>query len=203
VPHRTPNLSALLERAKSGDSAQAVKAYLDAGGLATAQVDVPCIEAMLRLPLLHSIALTNAHPHSELTESVRLLLAAGADIEACIADLKGRGRTALMCATEHTCCTAALAAFMEAGADPCARSSMCSDTAPHIAAQMGLTEGCRLLLARSETLLEARGSTGRTPLHCAASGGHVHAVQELLQRGADVNAPNNTSRTPLFSACCN
>jgi hypothetical protein len=32
VPHRTPNLSALLERAKSGDSALAVKAYLDAGG---------------------------------------------------------------------------------------------------------------------------------------------------------------------------
>jgi hypothetical protein len=32
VPHRTPNLSVLLESAETGESAQAVRAYLDAGG---------------------------------------------------------------------------------------------------------------------------------------------------------------------------
>jgi hypothetical protein len=40
VPHRSPNLSCLLERAQSGDAAQAVKAFLDAGGSADAMVHV-------------------------------------------------------------------------------------------------------------------------------------------------------------------
>jgi hypothetical protein len=54
VPHRTRNLSDLLERAKTGASAQAVKAYLDAGG--SFRVLVHGKE------LLHYMALHNAHP---------------------------------------------------------------------------------------------------------------------------------------------
>jgi hypothetical protein len=54
VPHRIRNLSDLLERAKSGASAQAVKAYLDAGGSSRALVHGQ--------KLLHYMALHNAHP---------------------------------------------------------------------------------------------------------------------------------------------
>jgi hypothetical protein len=61
VPHRTPNLSALLERAKTGDSLQAVKAYLDAGGSAVAVVRGA--DGTQQLPLLHSMAVFNVHPH--------------------------------------------------------------------------------------------------------------------------------------------
>jgi hypothetical protein len=78
VPHRTPNLSALLERAKIGDSAADVEAYLDAGGLATTLVQ----GKKLQVPLLHAMTCANVHPHRELGESVRLLVAAGADINA-------------------------------------------------------------------------------------------------------------------------
>jgi hypothetical protein len=52
VPHRTPNLSGLLERAKSGNSAHAVKAYLDAGGLPTALTDAQGAAALLTVPIL-------------------------------------------------------------------------------------------------------------------------------------------------------
>jgi hypothetical protein len=70
VPHRTPTLSALLERAKSGDAAQAVKAYLDAGGSATALTQGRGVQ----IPLLHIMVVTNAHPHKELAESCLLLV---------------------------------------------------------------------------------------------------------------------------------
>jgi hypothetical protein len=63
VPHRTPNLSALLGRAKSGDSRQAVKAYLDAGGSPMALVREHGSRPPLQLPLLHYMAFMNAHPH--------------------------------------------------------------------------------------------------------------------------------------------
>eukprot|EP00953_Heterococcus_sp_UTEX-ZZ885_P008098 4862-Heterococcus_DN1.PRE.1 len=76
------NLSALLERAKCGDSSQAVKAYLDAGGSVAAQVRGEGPAAALQVPLLHYMASYNAHPHTELAESVKLLVEAGADIDA-------------------------------------------------------------------------------------------------------------------------
>eukprot|EP00953_Heterococcus_sp_UTEX-ZZ885_P013937 7943-Heterococcus_DN1.PRE.5 len=63
VPHRTPNLSDLRVRAQTGDSSQAVKAYLDAGGSPSAalraRLRVDGAEHMVQLPILHSIALTN------------------------------------------------------------------------------------------------------------------------------------------------
>eukprot|EP00953_Heterococcus_sp_UTEX-ZZ885_P039710 20347-Heterococcus_DN1.PRE.2 len=53
VPHRTPNLSALLENAKTGNSADAVKGYLDAGG--SPVVVVPShIQQSMQVPLLLS-----------------------------------------------------------------------------------------------------------------------------------------------------
>jgi hypothetical protein len=41
VPHRSPNLSCLLEKAKSGDSIDDVRAYLSAGGSAMSLIELP------------------------------------------------------------------------------------------------------------------------------------------------------------------
>jgi ankyrin repeat protein len=134
VPHRTLNLSALLERAKSGDSARNVQAYLAAGGLPTALVQV----GEKLVPLLHSMACTNAHPHRELAESVSLLVAAGADIDALITDSADAAYTALMLAIGCNCCTAVQTALLSAGADPDVPSMPTCGTVLHLAAQQGV-----------------------------------------------------------------
>jgi ankyrin repeat protein len=193
VPHRTPGLSVLLERAKTGNSAQAVQEYLDAGGLATAVVDA--------VPLLHNVVATNAHPHRELAESVRLLLAAGADIEGFLTGHHCVSLTPLMYAVERTCCTAVQAVLLQANADPCVRSPGTDITALHRAAGAGAVESCKLLLQRADTLLEARDMYGRTALRCAANAGKLSVAQVLAQHGADVNAVDHKGRTPLFGSC--
>src|SRR5271155_4885448 len=39
-----------------------------------------------------------------------------------------------------------------------------------------------------------------TPLHLAVAGGHVNAIQALLQMGAPFNVQDHDGRTPLFVA---
>jgi hypothetical protein len=63
VLHRAPNLSKLRVRAMTGDSAQNVQAYLSAGGMVRAPVDLQGADAVLSVPVLQSVALINAHPH--------------------------------------------------------------------------------------------------------------------------------------------
>jgi Ankyrin repeats (3 copies) len=133
VHHRAPNLSALLDRAKLGESAQHVAAYLGAGGSARALVAVE--GEPLQIPLLQYMALYNQHPHTELAECVRLLVAAGADSNLiAVVSAEGDERTALMCAAERTCCTAVPGVLLQAGADPCVRPWKKGVTALHIAA---------------------------------------------------------------------
>jgi ankyrin repeat protein len=98
-------------------------------------------QQLLQLPLLHSMAFTSAHPHGELAESVRLLVAAGADINTKGAVIGGDQWTALMCAAPKTCCTQDV--LLRAGADPCVRSSPGGSTALQIAAEVGLAESCK------------------------------------------------------------
>jgi hypothetical protein len=112
------NNSALLKKAESGVSAKAVKAYLDAGGLADAIV--PCAEPdMPQFPLLHHMVFTNAHPHSELAECVSLLLAAGVDINATFPEkcviFYFFYFTALLCVASCTCCSAVVDVLLRAG----------------------------------------------------------------------------------------
>jgi ankyrin repeat protein len=202
VPHRTPSLSALLERAKSGDSARSVKAYLDAGGLATAVVEFQGAAALLSVPLLYNVVATDAHPHRELAESARLLLAAGADIKQNdFTGPDGTSLTPLMCAVERTCCTAVQTVLLQANADPCVRSPGTGITALHSAAVAGAVGSCKLLLQRADTLLEERDMYGRTALRCAANAGKLSIVQVLVQHGADVNTVDHKGRTPLCGAC--
>jgi ankyrin repeat protein len=144
VPHGTPNLSGLLERAQSGDSSKAVKAYLDAGG--SPAILVQSRKESMQLPLLLSMVITNAHPHRELAESVGLLVAAGADMNARSVDPRGIGLTALLCATGCHCCSAVMDIMLRAGADACECSSLERTTALHYAAQLGLQTGVKCYL---------------------------------------------------------
>eukprot|EP00953_Heterococcus_sp_UTEX-ZZ885_P024040 13178-Heterococcus_DN1.PRE.3 len=76
LQHTSPSLQVLLDRAKEGNSAQAVKAYLDAGGSPVARLQ----RGAQHMALLHYMAFCSTHPHNELAESVRLLVASGADV---------------------------------------------------------------------------------------------------------------------------
>jgi ankyrin repeat protein len=169
VPHRSSNLSALLEAAKTG-SAQAVRAYLDAGGSPMALVESNGPQSTQH-PLLFSLVTTNAHPHRELAESVRLLVDAGADINAANNDPEGIGVTALFLAAGHGCCPAMLHVLLQAGADPCVCTSLERITALHFAAQLGFAERCEVLLERAGSLLNVRDSSGWTALTYAAANG--------------------------------
>jgi ankyrin repeat protein len=198
VPHRTPDLSALLENAKTGNSADAVKGYLDAGG--SPAVVVPShIQQSEQVPLLLSMVTTNAHPHRELAESVRLLVDAGADISTVTTDPEGVGPTALMLAAGHICCSAVLDILLRAGADPCVCSPLERMTALHFAAQLGFPERCELLLERAGSLLDMRDSSGWTALTYAAVNGRLDVVQLLVEHGADVNTVDNNNRTPALN----
>jgi uncharacterized protein len=205
VPHRTPNLSDLRVRAQTGDSSQAVKAYLDAGGNPStalqARLRVDGAEHMVQLPILHSMAMTNAHPHRELAESVRLLVEAGANINAAGLNAAGlNDRTTLMCAGDRRCCTKVLQVFLQNGADVLVTSSANGFTALHKEAEAGRTECCDLLLAKDNSLVHVCDAHGRTALMHAAQRGHLHIVQLLTQHGADINAVDMQKQTALIIA---
>jgi uncharacterized protein len=204
VPHRTPNLSALLERAKNGDSAAAVTAYLTAGGSANSLVQSGGGRAAQQLPLLHQMACHSAHPHTELAESVRLLVEAGADINLkAVAPSSDDHRAAVMCAAQRTCCSKVLHAFLQSGADVSIADAF-GTTALHLAAVAGRADSCELLLARADSSIHAKNENGWTALMHAAARGYLDGVQLLLQHGADVNVRDAKDRRPLFAACkCN
>jgi uncharacterized protein len=196
VPHRTPDLNSLLDRARTGDSALAVKAYLDAGGVVGALVLGGGPSGMQQIPLLHHMALYSSHPHAELAECVRLLVAAGADINC----LSGDARTAVMCASERRCCTRALQIFLQSGADVLV-STPSAITTLHHAAMAGRTDSCELLLAKESSLIHLKDVEGCTALLYAVESGHVDTAKMLCQHGADVNTLTTRKTTALMAAC--
>jgi Ankyrin repeats (3 copies)/Ankyrin repeats (many copies) len=190
----------VVERAKTGNSAQAVRSYLEAGGAPTTLVQGT--KQSLQLPLLLCIACANAHPHRELAESVRLLVGAGADINAkAAAEPDGDEHTALMFAAGRSsgCCTAVLDILLGPG-DPCVQSTGRCLTALHIAAEAGSVGCCDLLIRRADIRIDARAANGWTALMHTAFNGRADNVQLLLQHGADVNAPALDNLTPLITA---
>jgi ankyrin repeat protein len=78
-------------------------------------------------------------------------------------------------------------------------------TGLHLSASLGLTSVSGMLLASSleysKTNVDAKDSYGRTPLICAAGGGHEAVIKLLLQTGkVDLNAKDRSGRTPLSHA---
>jgi ankyrin repeat protein len=198
VPHRTPHLLKLLERAKSGASALAVRAYLDAGG--SASVRVLAFEGRpdeQHLPLLHYMTFFSEHPHTELAECVRLLVEVGADINA----KDSKGCTALLRTVQRTCCIKLLQILLQNGADifACAPDGM---TALQLAAYMGRSDSCELLIAKQSSLVHMKDASGCTALIHAVFCGSIDTVKVLCQRGADINTTDATKTlTPLMAAC--
>jgi len=69
------------------------------------------------------------------------------------------------------------------------------------AAKSGNLEAVKKFLEATPALLNARTKVQDTPLHWAASCGHVAVVRFLLGKNADVDAKNLTGSTPLHLAC--
>jgi ankyrin repeat protein len=130
--------------------------------------------------MLHVMAQLNPHPHEELAECVRLLVDAGADINAFNKIADGTVQTALVCAAQICCCPKVLEIMLEHGADPKLRSKRERRTALHLAAEGGIPACCELLLARADVQLEARDSLGCTPLMLVAETGAMDNVKLLV-----------------------
>ncbi|KAK4336948.1 hypothetical protein RND71_043520 [Anisodus tanguticus] len=74
-------------------------------------------------------------------------------------------------------------------------------TALHIAASLGYTSVCEVLLSAStNSPLKIREKKGNTALHLAVMGNHHKTVQVLIQHGASVNSMNSRQQTPLHIA---
>jgi uncharacterized protein len=77
-------------------------------------------------------------------------------------------------------------------------------TALHFACFFGHPEIAQLLIDRgSEIDPPSRNELGVTPLQSASSAGNVHAVELLLDAGADVHPAHPSGFTPLHSAAAN
>lgn len=73
-------------------------------------------------------------------------------------------------------------------------------SALHHAAHTG-DLGSAIALVEGGSKINALSNQQRTPLHLAASMNHVEVVQYLLDKGADLEAPDELKCTPLALAC--
>jgi ankyrin repeat protein len=71
------------------------------------------------------------------------------------------------------------------------------------AAKTGDLAKVKELIEANPQLVNAKDSSGRTPLHWANRGVHLDVVNLLIDKGADVNAKDVSGTTPLFSAAAN
>jgi ankyrin repeat protein len=199
VPHRTRNLSALLERATFGH-VRDLQAYLDAGGSATALVDLTAESDSIQVPLLHAVVIVTQHPHPGLAERIALLVRAGAELEALCSDGDtSRKCTAVALACAKGCCVPLLA-LLQNGADVNRQCDSDGSKPLHRAAAAGNVKHCTALIAHGAHV-NAVNLDGNTPLHLAAQAGHAGVMTYLIKTaGADVNASNNTGIAPLHYA---
>ncbi|KAH6986800.1 hypothetical protein EDB80DRAFT_183080 [Ilyonectria destructans] len=118
---------------------------------------------------------------------VKLLVAAGADVNAAAAEFDGR--TALQAAAEggHL---GVVKKLLAAGADVnAAAAGDYGQTALRTAAERGYLEVVeKLLAAGADVNAAAAADGGQTTLQAAAGGGYLEVVEKLLAAGADVNA---------------
>ena len=67
----------------------------------------------------------------------------------------------------------------------------------------GDIEQLRILLTSNDVDVNTQDLDDWTPLHCAATEGHLNCAQELLKHGANVNAQDDGGQTPLHQAAIN
>jgi ankyrin repeat protein len=198
VPHRAPNLTDLLERAKGG-KLRDIQQYLKAGG--SANVLQP-LKGFGLVPLLFYVA---AVSHSDAAASIKLLLEAGAAVDAASSSIVME-RTPLMMVCSKPHALPAVHALLQGGADPCHQASSDGISALHVAVTAGLTETCAVLCtASSGRVLELTCNLdgdghGMTPLMAACALKHYAVVELLCALGADVNHSSTTGSTPLITA---
>ena len=132
-------------------------------------------------------------------QTVRLLIATGADVDAA----QGDGLTALHWAARNGDGeTAAL--LVDAGVDLSAVTRLGAHTPLHVASAVGSGVVVETLLAAGANP-NTMTTTGATPLHFAATSGHVKAVAALLRHATDVDVREPVwGQTPLmFAAASN
>lgn len=122
---------------------------------------------------------------------VKQLLAAGADPNQRDSRPRSKGFTPLMLAARAGCRETVLA-LLDGGANLALKDD----------ADPGSDSGFNFLLSEGgfEDLLEAGFSMYRTVLHWAAEKGNAEIIRLLIERGADVNAPDRAKLTPLHMA---
>jgi uncharacterized protein len=135
------------------------------------------------------MACRNAHSHRELAESARLCIAAGADINA-MSGTNIDARTALMCASDRSCCTKTVQSFLHNGVDVLIARANDGMTALHLAAAAGYINSCEGLLARERGLVHIKDTKSYTALLHAVKTGPVETVKVLLQHDADIKITN-------------
>lgn len=171
--------SLLLESVKGGD-ARAVERHLS-GGADPNSRDGNGFPALV------------AATASGNKEIIRLLIGAGADVNAVTRDT---GRTALMVGLELND-RGVVSLLLEHGASVDIKQRDSETTALHMAARAGDAEMLNALLPHSR-MVDVKDGAGDTPLMIAAR--DVEIVKILIEKGADVNARNNLGQTPLALA---
>lgn len=125
--------------------------------------------------------------------SLRLLLKAGADVNAGLA-----GRSALHYAVQSTAIDC-VRELLKAGANP-NTPQVYTETPLHVAAAMGSAACIRLLLEHGANVLVQFGPRKTTALHLAAEDENAECSKLLLDAGAEINAQNHRHQTPLHIA---
>jgi ankyrin repeat protein len=93
--------------------------------------------------------------------------------------------TALMYASKSGCCSTAVQALLQHDADALMQAD--GVTALHLAAAVGRTDSCELLVAKDSSLLHMRDAMGRTALMRAAAAGCADTTIQKVMR-PDLNA---------------
>jgi ankyrin repeat protein len=189
IPHRSPQLTELLEAAKTC-SHKTVRQFLAVGGLPDTLVEVQYnggssvfAPLIFKAIAVHQDAEDPALHHA----SLELLLQAGANANAIGTNPDGLELTILMAACRVTCCTASVRLLLAHGSNP-ALQTPAGEAALHVAASKGRADVCNMLLEADGSAPDVRDGDGLTSLARAVQLGHLGVVELLhKQWGADLS----------------